>query len=150
MEKIVTTKEELKEAIKNKEKTIIIDNEELSRSVLKFKKIKKFSKWTLGLLLAGTAVGSVGLCLAPATGGSSAVIGGATAGLVYSLTTASGATISTGAIIAIGALSILGCAVLFALWKDYEVEIQGGGSQSLGIKGEKLGGRFKVKLFHAK
>jgi len=121
---VVNNKKELKQAVKNKKSSIIIEDEELAKNVIKFKKIKKLSKWTLGLLLAGTGVGAIGLALAPATAGTSAIVGGVSSGVLYKITLASGATISTQAIIAIGTLSIIGSAVLFALWKDYDVEIQ--------------------------
>ena len=140
--KRVKTKEELKEAIKNKEDQIIIENEDLAKHVIKFKKIKKLSKWTLRILLAGIAAGGIGVALAPFTGGTSAVVGTAPAvvstGIIASYTAASGATISTGAIIAIGALSILGIAILYALWKDYNIVVEGGGNA--------VAGKFKVRL----
>ena len=78
----------------------------------------------MSLLLAGTGAGAIGLALAPATGGSSAVVGGVSSGVAYSIIFASGTVISTGAIIAIGTLCIIGSAVLFALWKDYDVDIE--------------------------
>ena len=120
----VRTKEQLKRAIRNKTKEIIIDDEDLAKHIVKFKKIKKLSKWTLGLLLAGTGAGAIGLALAPATGGSSAVFGVVSYGVLYSITTASGTVISTEAIIAIGTLLVIGSAVLFAIWKDYDVDIE--------------------------
>ena len=124
MATIVKTKEQLEQAVKDKEKEIVIDDDELAKNIVRFKKIKKLSKWTLGLLLAGTGVGAIGLALAPATGGSSAVVGGISSGVAYSLSTASGTVISTEAIIAIGTLCIIGSAVLFAIWKDYNVDIE--------------------------
>jgi hypothetical protein len=124
MATIVRTKEERKQAVKNKVHEIIVDDNQLAQHIVKFKKIKKLSKWTLGLLLAGTGVGAVGLALAPATGGSSAVVGGVSTGVAYSITTASGAVISTEAIVAIGTLFIIGSAVLFAIWRDYNVDIE--------------------------
>ncbi len=82
------------------------------------------SKWTLSLLLAGTGVGAAGLALAPVTGGSSAVVGGVASSIELAITTASGTVISTEAIVALGALCIIGSAVLLAIWKDYDVEIE--------------------------
>jgi hypothetical protein len=117
----VNTKEQLKQAIKNKEKEIAIDDADLAKNVVKFKQIKKLSKRTLGLLLAATGIATVGFALAPTTGGASAVAGGISSGVIYSITLASGTVISTGSIIAIGALCIIGSAVLFAIWKDYSV-----------------------------
>ncbi len=124
MEKIVRTKEELKQAVENKEKEIIIDDDALAKNIVKFKKIKKISKWSLGLFLAATGAGAVGLALAPVTGGTSAIVGTLSSGLLYSITLTSGAVISTEAILAIGTLSIIGSVVLFAIWKDYNVEIE--------------------------
>jgi hypothetical protein len=119
----VKTKDQLKQAIKNKEKEIAIDDNDLAKNVVKFKQINKLSKRTLGLLLAATGIATVGFALAPTTGGTSAVAGGISSGVIYSIALASGTTISTSAIIAIGTLCILGSAILLALWKDYEVEI---------------------------
>jgi len=124
MATIVTTKEQLKQAVKNKTKEIVIEDEELAKNIVTFKKIKKLSKWTLGLLLAGTGAGAIGLALVPATGGGSAVVVGVSSGVLYSITTASGTVISTEAIIAIGTLFVIGSAVLFAIWKDYDVDIE--------------------------
>jgi hypothetical protein len=119
----VNTKEQLKMAIVNKEMEITIDNNDLAKNVVMFKKIKKLSKWTLWLLLAATGIGAAGLALAPATGGTSAIAAGVSSGVMYEIALASGTTISTGAIIAIGTLCVVGLAVLYALWKDYDVEI---------------------------
>lgn len=118
----VTTREELKRAIQNKEKDILITDPYLAKNVKQFKTIKKLTKWTLCLLLAGSGATMIGVALAPATGGTSAVVGLGT-DAVFKLVLASGASISTGAITAIGCLCVLGAAVLFALWKDYTVEI---------------------------
>jgi len=124
MAKIVRTKEQLKQAVKNKENEIIIDDDELAKNIFNFKRVKKLSKWTLGLLLAGTGVGAIGFALAPVTGGTSAVVGGISAGVLYKISLASGTVISTSAIVAIGSLLIIGSAILFAIWKDYDVEIE--------------------------
>ncbi len=124
MVKTVSTKEQLKNAVENGEKEIIIDDNDLAKNILRFKKIRKLSKWTLGLLLASAGTGAIGVALAPGTGGSSAVVGGLSSGVLYSITLASGTVISTEAIIAIGVLFIIGSAVLFAIWKDYDVEIE--------------------------
>jgi hypothetical protein len=140
---IVNTKEELKTALKNKDKEILISNDALAKHVIKFKKIKKLTKWTLGVGLAGSGLGGIGVALAPTTGGASLLPSGA----LFAITTASGVSISTGAIIAIGALSILGSAILFALWKDYEVAIEGHGDGTIDDNGEpRVGGGLKVKL----
>jgi hypothetical protein len=70
------------------------------------------------------AVIGTGVVLAVPTGGGAPVIAAPIAGtILYSLSTSSGIVISTGSIIAIGTLSVLGLAILFALWKDYNVEI---------------------------
>lgn len=122
--KIVTTKSALKSAIKNCENEILITDPDLAKNVHRFKSIKKLSKRLLCILIAGSGAGAIGLALAPATGGSTAVVTGVSTGVLLKVTTASGATISTGAIIAIGSLAIIGAAVLYALWKDYDVEIQ--------------------------
>jgi hypothetical protein len=120
----VTTKDQLKKAVKKKEKVISIDNPDLAKKIVKFKKIKKLSKWTLGLLITGSGVGALGMALAPATGGSSAVVGGASSAMFFSITTASGTIISAEAIFAIGTLFVIGSAVLYSIYKDYDVEIE--------------------------
>ena len=116
MEKIVTNKEQLKDAIKNKEKAIIIDDEELAKKVLNFKKIKGLTKWSLVGLTAATVTG---LALAPFTGGYSAVAFPAGA---YSLV-AGGTTISTAALATIGGLLVLGSATLYSIYNGYDVEL---------------------------
>ena len=133
----VRTKLELKKAIKNKEKEILITDPVLAKHIKNFKTIKKLTKGTLVALMAASGISAIGLALIPATGGTSATA--LTVPLVlYSFTvgTAAGtsATISTGAIVAIGCLFILGSAVLFALWKDYTVEIENLGPVANGIR----------------
>jgi len=132
----VSTKNDLKKAIKNKEKEIVITDPDLAKHVKNFKKIKKLSKGSLIVLMAACGVGSIGLALAPATGGTSASSVAVPAAL-FQVTTAS-ATISTGAIVSIGSLLILGSAVLFALWKDYSIEIDKLGPVAKGIKLKKV------------
>jgi len=75
--KEVKTKQELKQAIKSKEKDIIITDNSLAKNVYRFKKIKKIIKWSLGFILGG-----------------------------------------------IGIFALFGSAILFTLWKDYDVSIE--------------------------
>ena len=48
MATIVTTKEQLKQAVKNKTKEIIIEDEELAKNIVKFKKNQKAIEMDVG------------------------------------------------------------------------------------------------------
>ena len=132
----VRTKLELKKAIKNKEKEILITDPVLAKHIKNFKTIKKLTKGTLVALMAASGISAIGLALIPATGGTSATALTVPFALYSTAATTGGAsvTISTGAIVAIGCLFILGSAVLFALWKDYTVEIENLGPVANGIR----------------
>ena len=129
----VNTKAELKKAIKDKEKTIVINDEKLAKHVINFKKIKKLSKWILRALLV---ISTAGVVAAPFTGGTSLPAAGA----LFSMTIPGGIVITTGALIAIASLSILGLVILYALYKNYSIEVNGEGD--LGPEG----GRPKIKV----
>ncbi len=117
----VNTKEQLKQAIKNKEELIEIEDGKLAKHVVGVKKIKKISKWALGVLVVGTGAAVVGMALAPETGGTSAVVGIGADAVAYAVAAGSGAVISVEAIYAIGILAVLGTAVLYSIYKDYDV-----------------------------
>ena len=116
----VRTKAELKAALKRKDKEIIIADEKLAKTVVKFKKIKRVTKWGLVGILGAAGVGGTLIALSPATGGISAAIGTA----VFSIAPATAAGGGgAGVTVAIVALAFLGVGLLFALWKDYEIRV---------------------------
>jgi hypothetical protein len=98
---IVSTKDQLILAQKNKEAEIIIEGE-LAKKIHNGRKLVKVGKWSLLVLAAG-------LVAAPFTGGTTAVAGfsaaAATAGVEVTLMTS---------------ILLLGVAFLFALYKDYD------------------------------
>lgn len=114
---VVTTKEELKRAVKNKEDDILIQGE-----VLKYykaaSKLKKVGKISLGIAVAGVVA-------APFTGGLSSV---GTMGVVAAAATS--ASLSTTALITF--IVFMGVGLLFAIFSDYEeIEAEAG---SRGVK----------------
>lgn len=115
---VVTTKEQLKRAVKNKEDDILIQGE-----VLKYykaaSKLKKVGKISLGIAVAGVVA-------APFTGGLSTV---GTMGVVAAAATS--ASLSTTALITF--IVFMGVGLLFAIFSDYE-EIE----TEAGLKGIKL------------
>ena len=112
----VKTREQLREAIKNKESTILITDEELALKVKKAKTIRKWSKRAIVASLAIFGVATLGIWIASMI--SMGVIG---AGGGILLSTGAGTTpgIPPGA--ALGGGSIIG-AIATSLWKDYEME----------------------------
>ncbi|SHK16074.1 hypothetical protein SAMN02745216_02983 [Desulfatibacillum alkenivorans DSM 16219] len=123
MATIVNTKAELKAALKRKDKEIFIEDETLAKHVTNFKKIRKLTKWGLAAMMATAGTGTALIALSPATGGASAVAGTA----VYQLApliiiTEGGAVVSISVALAITALLTLGTVLLFALWKEYNME----------------------------
>lgn len=105
MQVVVTTKEELKKAIDEKVDKIIVKGD-LVENVLKARKIKKYSKWSL---LAFSA----SILLIPATGGTSL--------LTSSLFLAGGATTATTATVGTTiVLSTLGLGTILILAVEYD------------------------------
>ncbi|ACL04312.1 conserved hypothetical protein [Desulfatibacillum aliphaticivorans] len=128
MATIVNTKAELKAALKRKDKEIFIEDETLAKHVINFKKIKKLTRWGLLALMVAAGAGTALIAASPATGGTSGLAGTA----VYQLApvviaTGEGATVSVGAWLAIGALIVIGGTLLFALWKDYNIDFSAKG-----------------------
>ena len=121
--KSVNKKSELKAAIEANEMEIVVVNPELAKTVYKYKSIKKLTKRALVLLLAGMGIVAGGMALAPMTGGSSAGLSGVSAVAAYSLARASGAAIPVALIPNIVYISFMGSAILFALWKNYDIEV---------------------------
>ena len=113
---VVTTKEQLKRAVKNKEEVILLQGE-----VLKYykaaSKLKTVGKVSLGIAIAGAMA-------MPFTGGLSGVAAvgamGAVAGAAASM------SLSTAALITF--IAFIGVGLLFAIFKDYdEIEVEGFG-----------------------
>lgn len=122
--KIITTKAELENAIKNKEKHFIVKGE-LADKIQKGRKINTLSKWSLGILSAAIA----GIVVAPATGGITGGLGFATAGAVATLT---GLEIA-----AIMAVAFLGIGLIMAIYKEYNVQFKYNSKGELEAKFEK-------------
>ena len=134
----VQTKEQLMQAIKNKEPNILITNKELALKVRKAKTIRKWLKRTLISLLAIFGLGAGAIALLPVTV-VSAIITGITGGVVSTgVVTPTGAgVVSTGVVTPTGAGviatgtatgtanavaggSCLGV-LLLSFWKDYQM-----------------------------
>lgn len=115
---VVTTKEQLKRAVKNKEEDILIQGD-----VLKYykaaSKLKTVGKFSLGIAIAGVAA-------VPFTGGLSSI---GTMGVVAAAATS--ASLSTTALITF--IVFMGVGLLFAIFNDYE-EIE----TEAGLRGVKL------------
>lgn len=114
----VSTKEELKLAVKNKEKMIIIKGD-LAKKVHASKKITKMSKVAIATILAGVGgTAAIGLVAAPATGGTSVAF------LMGAAGTATGTATGVGAASAVPAIiiaSAIGISLIMAVYKDYSV-----------------------------
>ena len=114
----VTTAEELKKAIKEKQDKIIV-SEKLARKVKKAEKIKKLSPTVLGMIGALGAAAVAGVAAAPATGGGSALFFAAAAAPVSA---ASGLSIPVLILI-----SGVGLTLISILFDEYtHMEIGGG------------------------
>ncbi|MFW2082861.1 hypothetical protein ACNPQK_18040 [Acinetobacter guillouiae] len=113
---IVTTKEQLKKAVQNKEEDILLQGE-----VLKYykaaSKLKTVGKVSLGIAVAGAVA-------APFTAGLSGVATVGALGAVAAAATS--VSISSAALIAF--IVFIGVGLLFAIFKEYEeIEIDGMG-----------------------
>ena len=120
MDKIVKNKEELKEAIKNKEQTIVIGNEKLAKKIFKIR--KPFSSFKQKPADKPKEVSPL-------------VMTGCITGLEVVL------------IISIFAIFMLGASIMYALWKSYDViDIVGKGGGSWGEGDPHADGGFRVSL----
>ena len=107
----VTTKKELKQALKRNEQHIVVEGE-LADKIKKMKQLEKGAKITSGLLVLA------GIALIPFTGGSSAIPAiGFTA-------TEGGLTLSLVEVLAI--VGVLGLTLTIALSKNYDIKISKG------------------------
>ena len=120
VKKIVKTKEELHNALKDKVDEIIVSDAALAKHVQALKKTQKVTKvamWTLG----GMAVAAFGASVL--TGGTAAP-----AAVAFFAPSAAAATgLSTSAVIAIISLGGSLALALIGLLKGYDVEFEGGG-----------------------
>ncbi|MEK4138263.1 hypothetical protein MHB75_09120 [Kurthia sp. FSL E2-0154] len=118
----VSTKEELKLAVKNKEKMIIIKGD-LAKKVHASKRITKMSKVAIATILAGVGgTAAIGLVAAPATGGTSVAFLMGAAGAAG--TAGTGAATGVGVASAVPAIiiaSAIGISLIMAVYKDYSV-----------------------------
>ena len=120
---IISTKSELKNALKNKTSHFTVTGK-LAKDIKKSKKITKLGKLSLAILTASIAA----IILSPATGGTSGAVG--TAGIATvgvfnfiapaAVATTTGTGISTSVIFAVIALG--GVTIVLALFKDYDVK----------------------------
>lgn len=106
----IRTKEELKRAKENKVREFIVVGE-LAQKLHKAEKISKLSKTALAALVG--AIG-IGVIASPITGGASLRIG-------KKFATATAAGVSTSVIYA--AITVGGVALVYALYKEYNVKV---------------------------
>ena len=102
----VTTKEELKQAIKKNEQHIVVEGK-LATKIKKMKKCKK------GLTIASGVLLAAGIALIPFTGGSSGVA-------VMGLEAAAG-TVSLSTVEVLAIVGVIGLTFSIALFKNYDI-----------------------------
>ncbi|MGY4674716.1 hypothetical protein ACWIVU_04020 [Ursidibacter arcticus] len=129
--KIITTKAELENAIKNKEIHFIVKGE-LAEKIQKGRKINALSKWSLGILSAAI----VGITLSPTTGGISGAVGLSAVSAVATLT---GLEIAV-----IIAVVFVGIGLIMAIYKDYDVKFK------INPQNGELEGEFNRKINNSK
>lgn len=104
MEVIVTNKEELKEAMKNKANIIVVEGE-LAKNIHNSRKIKKIGISSIAIITTALTAATI---TAPLTGGLSYAA-------AAPIAASAGVPVAT-----IISLSIVGITVVIALFKDYE------------------------------
>jgi hypothetical protein len=130
MEKIVNTTEELKEAIKNREQTIVIRSRRLAKKITRFRKIKTEE------FQAIEAISVIGSGEASAAG--SNVLSNAAIDVVWTPCIAS------------FAMMVLGGLMFYSLTKNYDVLVEGGGGFKFNESDPKVRGRIKLILKNPK
>jgi hypothetical protein len=126
MEKIVNTKEELNEAIKNREQTIVIGSKRLAKKITRFRKIKTEE------FQATEAI---------------RVIGSGEASAAASNLLSNDATdVVWAPCVAAFAIMVLGGLMFYALTKNYDVLVEGGGGFKFNDSNPKVCGRIKLIL----
>ena len=126
MEKIVSTKEELKEAIKNREPIIVIGSKRLAKKITRFRKIKTEE------VQATEAIGVIG------SGAASAAAPNLLSNAVKDVVWAP--------CVAAFAIMVLGGLMFYALTKNYDLHVEGRGDFKFNESDPKVRGRIKFKL----
>ena len=126
MEKIVNTKEELKEAIKNREPIIVIGSKRLAKKITRFRKIKTEE------VQATEAIGVIGSGAASAAAPN--VLSNAATDVVWA------------PCVAAFAIMVLGGLMFYVLTKNYDVLVEGGGDSKFNESDPKVRGRIKLIL----
>ena len=127
MEKIVNTKEELKEAIKNREPTIVIGSKRLAKKITRFRKIKKTEEFQ-----ATQAISVIGS-------------GEASAAAPNLLSNAATDVVWVPCVAAF-AIMVLGGLMFYALTKNYDVLVKDGGDFKFNESDPKVRGRITLIL----
>ena len=126
MERTVKTKEELKRAIENREQTIIIGNQKLARKITRFQKIRSEELQAaedIAAMNSGEAAVAMPNVLTNAASGS-----------------------AWSPHVAAFAIMVLGGLAYYALTKNYDVIVEGGGGIKF-LEGEpKISGRVKFVM----
>ena len=130
MEKIVNTKEELKEAIKNREPTIVIGSKRLAKKITRFRKIRTEE------FQAAEAISVMGSGEASAV--ASNVLSNAATDVVWA------------PCVAAFAIMVLGGLMFYALTKNYDVLVEGGGDFKFNESDPKVRGRITLILKNLK
>ena len=126
MERTVNTKEELKEAIENRERTIVIANEKLGKKITRFQKIKSEE------LQAAEDI--------------TAINSGEAAVAMPNVLTNAATGITWTPHIAAFAIMVLGGLAYYALTKNYYVLVEGGDRIKINDGEPKFGGRVKLVM----
>jgi len=124
MEKIVNTKEELKEAIKNREQSIVIGSKRLVKKITRFRKIRTEE------FQAAEAISVMGS--GEASAAASNVLSNAATDVVWA------------PCVAAFAIMVLGGLMFYALTKNYDVLVEGGGDFKFNESDPKVRGRIKL------
>ena len=130
MEKIVKTKEELKEAIKNREPTIVIGSKRLAKKIMRFRKIKTEE------FQATEAISVIGSGEASAAAPN--LLSNAATDVVWA------------PCVAAFAIMVLGGLMFYALTKNYDVHVEGGGDFKFNENDPKVRGRIQLILKNPK
>jgi hypothetical protein len=130
MEKIVNTKEELKEAIKNREPTIVIGSKRLARKITRFRKIKTEE------FQAAQAISVIG--------------SGEASAAAPNLRSNTAPEVVWAPCIAAFAIMVLGGLMFYALTKNYDVLVKGGGGFKFNESDPKVRGRITLILKNLK
>jgi hypothetical protein len=130
MEKIVNTKEELKEAIKNREPTIVIGSKRLAKKITRFRKIKTEE------FQATEAISVIG--------------SGEASAAAPNLRSNAATDVVWAPCIAAFAIMVLGGLMFYALTKNYDVLVKDGGDFKFNVSDPKVRGRITLILKNLK